>query len=90
MDTELAGGGMAPPGIMSPENKRLAVFAINQRDGADRAFWTKVGVAFRNRDGSLNIVLEALPTNGKLHVREANEENRRSRSSDSQFNEGGR
>ncbi len=49
---------------------RLAIYAISEREGSDRAFWTKIGAAFRNRDGSFNIHLDALPTNGKLHMRE--------------------
>jgi len=48
---------------------RLTVFAITEREGVDRAFWTKVGAAFKNRDGSYNIRLDALPTHGKLHMR---------------------
>jgi len=48
---------------------RLTVFAITEREGVDRAFWTKVGAAFKNRDGSYNILLDALPTHGKLHMR---------------------
>lgn len=35
----------------------------------ERKFWTKVGVAFTNRDGSLNVKLESLPTNGEFHIR---------------------
>lgn len=49
---------------------RLAIYAISEREGMDRAFWTKIGAAFKNRDGSYNIMLDALPTNGKLHMRE--------------------
>ena len=51
--------------------KPLAVYSITERDGYDRAIWTRVGSAFKNRDGSMNLHLDALPTNGKLHVREA-------------------
>lgn len=49
---------------------RLAIYAITERDGMDRAFWTRIGAAFKNRDGSFNIMLDALPTNGRLHMRE--------------------
>ncbi len=49
------------------------VFAISDRDsnqsgGKDR--WTKIGIGFVNRDHSINIVLDALPLNGRLQVRE--------------------
>lgn len=36
-------------------------------------FWQKVGVAFENKDGSMSVVLNCLPVNGKLQIREANE-----------------
>ena len=38
-----------------------------------KAFWQRVGSAWSNKDGSLNISLNALPVNGKLHVRVPNE-----------------
>lgn len=31
--------------------------------------WTKIGIAFVNRDDSLNVMLDALPLSGKLHIR---------------------
>lgn len=40
--------------------------------GRDRERWVECGVAFTNRDGSLNLILNALPVNGRLHVRHAN------------------
>lgn len=49
---------------------KLMVYSIIEREGLDRAFWASVGRAFKNRDGSYNIHLDALPTNGKLHMRE--------------------
>jgi hypothetical protein len=37
----------------------------------DRDFWTRIGVAFENNDGSYNIKLDYLPTNKdtSLHMR---------------------
>jgi len=32
--------------------------------------WTKIGVAFENRDGSWSIDLKAFPVNGKLQMRD--------------------
>ena len=46
------------------------VFTIIEKEGWDKAVWCKVGAAFENRDGSLTLFLDALPVNGKLHVRE--------------------
>jgi len=51
--------------------KRLAVFSI--REGKGGTVWVRAGSAFVNRDGSLNVLLDVLPLDGKLHVREAGE-----------------
>jgi hypothetical protein len=47
------------------------VFAIYESKGPlrDRARWVRVGVAFENRDGSLNVLLDAVPLSGRLHIR---------------------
>lgn len=40
-------------------------------EGADRKpRWLRIGVAFVNTDGSLNVRLDALPTNGTLQIRD--------------------
>lgn len=44
------------------------VYVITERGG--RNFWNRIGVAFLNRDGSLNVKLEALPVNGEMHIRD--------------------
>ena len=45
------------------------VWTIVER-GAGRSYWTKVGVGFVNRDGSLTLRLDAVPINGSLQVRD--------------------
>lgn len=40
------------------------------RSGKNRSFWTKVGVAFENRDGSWSLELSAVPVNGRLQMRD--------------------
>lgn len=45
------------------------VYVITEREGHD-SFWSKIGVAFVNRDDSLNVVLDAIPLTGKIHIRE--------------------
>ncbi|HLG20463.1 MAG TPA: hypothetical protein VI895_11705 [Bdellovibrionota bacterium] len=47
------------------------VYTIVEREGLQKKQWMKVGVAFVNRDQSLNLRLDALPVNGLLHVRDA-------------------
>jgi hypothetical protein len=48
--------------------KTLAVYGINEHKG--KSYWTRVGVCFENRDGSLNVVLNFIPLDGKLQIRE--------------------
>lgn len=46
------------------------VYAIYEsRDGRERSRWVRVGVAFDNKDGSLNLLLDAVPLSGRLQVR---------------------
>lgn len=41
-----------------------------ETDGETKSFWVRVGVAFENKDGSINVRLDALPLNGTLQLRE--------------------
>jgi hypothetical protein len=56
--------------------KRLAVLAINERPDRDdetktRTHWVRIGIGFTNRDGSINLILDALPLGtNRLQVRE--------------------
>ncbi len=47
-----------------------AVYTIADR-GNGRKHWLRIGVAFVNRDGSLNVRLDAVPVSGQLHIRDA-------------------
>lgn len=44
------------------------VYAITEK--GEKSFWTRVGVAYVNRDASLTIKLDALPVSGTLQVRD--------------------
>jgi hypothetical protein len=48
------------------------VYTIIEREGA-RSIWTRIGGAWTNKDGSVTIRLDALPVNGILQVRDADE-----------------
>ena len=48
----------------------LVVYTIVKRERDGRSFWVRIGTAFKNRDGSLSALLDAVPTNGTLHIRE--------------------
>jgi hypothetical protein len=47
------------------------VYAIyeSKNDSKERARWVRVGVAFDNRDGSVNVLLDAIPLSGRLQIR---------------------
>ena len=46
----------------------LVAYSIAEKNGKN--FWTKIGVAFKNKDGSLSVKLDCLPINGQIHIRE--------------------
>jgi hypothetical protein len=52
----------------------LVVYTIVERERDQKKLWVRIGSAFRNRDGSLNAMLDAVPTNGSLHIRELRRE----------------
>jgi hypothetical protein len=61
----------------APGGKRLAVYAINEKEGDRGTWWQKIGTAFTNRDGSVTVYLDALPLGtNKLQVREPRDEAR--------------
>lgn len=57
--------------MLSP-GKRLAVFSIRE-NSKGVSIWVRAGNASVNKDGSLNVYLDVLPIDGRLHVREAGE-----------------
>ena len=46
------------------------IFAVTDREGDQKSRWTKIGVGFLNRDQSINVILDAYPVNGRLHIRD--------------------
>lgn len=59
---------------MEGNRKKWAVYTIREKDGFEKPFWTRIGVAFVNRDGSFSVYLDASPLDGKLHIREWRDE----------------
>lgn len=61
---------------MSQASTVKDVYTIQESEGGSgdgaKDRWTKIGIGFVNRDDSINILLNALPVNGRLHVRERN------------------
>ena len=61
---------------MEEQSKSMkTVYTVVER-GPGKSFWVRVGVGFTNRDGSLNLRLDAVPVNGLLQVREYEPERR--------------
>lgn len=51
------------------DNTRMKIaYVITGRNGKN--FWNRVGVAFVNKDGSINVKLEAIPVNGEIQIRD--------------------
>lgn len=59
---------MNNPQQSNPRNKRVAYTVIERGEG--KSYWLRVGTAFENRDGSLNVYLDAIPVNGRLQIRQ--------------------
>ena len=51
---------------------------VEKKDGTG-THWAKLGVAYGNKDESINLYLDSLPLNGKLQLREWSEEELRER-----------
>ena len=49
-------------------SKMKIVYVITERNS--KSYWNRVGVAFVNSDGSINVKLEALPVSGELQIRD--------------------
>ena len=52
------------------DSKRKDVYTVIERNGLSKPYWLKIGAGFVNRDGSLSVVLDAIPPNGRLQVRD--------------------
>lgn len=50
------------------QSKVKIVYNVTERAG--RSYWTRVGIAFVNRDGSLSVRLESLPVSGEMQIRD--------------------
>ena len=52
------------------ESKHKAVYVIIENERLEKPLFRRIGTAFVNKDQSLNVILEALPIEGRLHIRE--------------------
>jgi len=63
------------------DSKMKAVFMvidpITTSEVSKRPIFRRIGTGFVNRDGSMNVFLDALPISGKLHIRDLVEEEKK-------------
>ncbi len=64
---------MIPDALPMNGNERYEVLIVEKYEdatGAEKANWTRIGVAFPHKDGlGLNVELKAIPVSGKLIIR---------------------
>lgn len=53
---------------VAPTTARKVCFVVTRR--GDKDYWTRIGAAFVNSDGSISVKLEALPINGEIQIRD--------------------
>ena len=53
-----------------PQPKTVSKVVYNVVERTGRKFWLRLWLAFVNRDGSLNVRLDAVPLTGQLHIRD--------------------
>lgn len=57
-------------GEIMNENNHSPKDVFHMKEDNGKTFWTKIGSAFVNRDGSINAYLDALPRDGKIQIRD--------------------
>jgi hypothetical protein len=50
--------------------KPWIAYNIIDKPGLRNRIWSRVGMAWLNRDGSINVVLDSLPLGGRIQLRE--------------------
>jgi hypothetical protein len=50
------------------QSKMKIVYVISER--GQKHYWNRIGVAFVNNDGSINVKLDAVPVTGELQIRD--------------------
>jgi len=54
----------------APRPKPMTVYTVVGRGVGSRSYWQRVGSCFVNGDGSLKVLLSALPINGELVIKD--------------------
>ncbi len=63
---------LTPAAPASSNASRKRVVAPIERDG--KTYWLRVGAAFQNKDSSWNLYIDAMPFNGRLQLRDWDEQ----------------
>lgn len=54
---------------MTNKNKMQIVAAVERGDGDNKkSYWTRIGIAFENKDGSYNMLFDYFPTNPRSTI----------------------
>jgi len=53
---------------MATETKIIYGIKEFKQDGEDKNFWTRIGTAFVNNDGSMNLNFDYLPTDPSMTI----------------------
>ena len=60
----------------SAPKKPWIAYNVIDKPGMTNRIWMRVGMAWVNRDGSINVVLDALPVGGRIQLRVDDRERR--------------
>ncbi len=52
---------------MADKAKR-ELWGVVSREGSEKDFWTRIGTAFENKDGSWNLLFDYYPTSSNITV----------------------
>lgn len=55
---------------LRPQRVTKEVWAIVEKENLEKAIWVRIGVAWENRDGSIKVVLNVLPIQGEMLIRD--------------------
>lgn len=58
---------------MEEAKESWEAYSIVER--GEKSLWVKIGMAFLNRDQSINVLLDAYPRDGKVQLRNRSEKN---------------
>ena len=64
------------PGESGAWKKPWIAYNIIDKPGLRSRIWSRIGMAWLNRDGSINVVLDSFPLGGRIQLREDDRDRR--------------